>query len=180
MEVFTDSSFGDCESSKATSGYVIRIFGDTVAWRSKKQSVVNTSTCGAEYYATSETCQEIISLDKALRDIAGRTFYPVTVRCDNRSAKSCTEMEGSHKLKCFDLPTHEIQSIIEERARTGIKVPMSMTHGDFIKQCVKENRVKVTWVASKDNLADIMTKPLPSPTHKALKIKINNKENTDT
>uniref|UniRef100_A0ABD2XS88 CCHC-type domain-containing protein n=1 Tax=Trichogramma kaykai TaxID=54128 RepID=A0ABD2XS88_9HYME len=40
-EVFTDSSFGDCESSKATSGYIIRIFGDTVAWR-------NTVTSGED------------------------------------------------------------------------------------------------------------------------------------
>ncbi|CAB0042365.1 unnamed protein product [Trichogramma brassicae] len=51
MEVFTDSSFGDCEDSKSTSGYIIKIFDDTVAWRSKKQTLVTRSTCGAEYYA---------------------------------------------------------------------------------------------------------------------------------
>ncbi|CAB0041196.1 unnamed protein product, partial [Trichogramma brassicae] len=51
MKVYTDSSFGDCEESKSTSGYIIKLFGDTVAWRSKKQTLVTRSTCGAEYYA---------------------------------------------------------------------------------------------------------------------------------
>uniref|UniRef100_A0ABD2WKS0 Reverse transcriptase Ty1/copia-type domain-containing protein n=1 Tax=Trichogramma kaykai TaxID=54128 RepID=A0ABD2WKS0_9HYME len=172
MKVYTDSSFGDCEESKSTSGYIIKIFDDTVAWRSKKQTLVTRSTCGAEYYAMSEACQEIISLDKALRDMIGKTFYPVVIQCDNKSAKSCTEMEGSNKLKCFDLPISEIQSTIDERERTGIKVPMTEIHGDFIKQCVKDNRVKISWVPSKENLADIMTKPLPLPTHKYLRDRI--------
>uniref|UniRef100_A0ABD2X080 Reverse transcriptase Ty1/copia-type domain-containing protein n=1 Tax=Trichogramma kaykai TaxID=54128 RepID=A0ABD2X080_9HYME len=51
MKVYTDSSFGDCEESKSTSGYIIKLFDDTVAWRSKKQTLVTRSTCGAEYYA---------------------------------------------------------------------------------------------------------------------------------
>uniref|UniRef100_A0ABD2WZE0 Reverse transcriptase Ty1/copia-type domain-containing protein n=1 Tax=Trichogramma kaykai TaxID=54128 RepID=A0ABD2WZE0_9HYME len=174
MKVYTDSSFGDCEESKSTSGYIIKLFDDTVAWRSKKQTLVTRSTCGAEYYAMSEACQEIISLDKALRDMIGRTLYPVTIQCDNRSAKSCTEMEGSNKLKCFDLPFSEIQSVLDKRERTGVKVPMTEIHGDFIKQCVKDNRVKINWVASKENLADIMTKPLPLPIHKYLREKIAN------
>ncbi|KAL7290783.1 hypothetical protein TKK_0015529 [Trichogramma kaykai] len=174
MKVYTDSSFGDCEESKSKSGYIIKLFGDTVAWRSKKQTLVTRSTCGAEYYAMSEACQEIISLDKALRDMIGRTLYPVTIQCDNRSTKSCAEMEGSNKLKCFDLPFSEIQSTLDERERTGVKVPMIEIHGDFIKQCVKDNRVKIDWVASKENPADIMTKPLPLPFHKYLREKIAN------
>ncbi|XP_058810842.1 uncharacterized protein LOC131675743 [Phymastichus coffea] len=69
LEVFTDTSFRDNADSSSTSGMVARLFGDSVMWRSHKQSVINLSTCHAEYYAMSEACQEMISLDKALRDI---------------------------------------------------------------------------------------------------------------
>ena len=37
LESFTDASFRDCEESHSSSGYIIKLFGDTVAWRSHKQ-----------------------------------------------------------------------------------------------------------------------------------------------
>ena len=53
--------------------------------------------------------QEIISLDKAKRDIIGKTFYPITIWCDNTSAGKNTEMEGSRKLKDFDYPVEVLK-----------------------------------------------------------------------
>ena len=102
LEALSDASFRDCEDSKSTGGYVIKLYGDVITWRSHKQSIVTTSTCQAEYLAMSDACQELISLDKSIRYIIGRTFYPITLWCDNRSARDCTEKDGSHKLKTFD------------------------------------------------------------------------------
>ena len=79
LEAFTDASFRDCEDSTFTSGYIIKLYADTIAWRNHKQSYVTFSTCQAEYLAMSESCQEMISLDKAIRDVTGKTSYPVTV-----------------------------------------------------------------------------------------------------
>ena len=39
LETLTDSSFRDCENSTSTGGYVIRLFGDTIARRSHKHLV---------------------------------------------------------------------------------------------------------------------------------------------
>ena len=50
----------------------------------------------------SDSCQELVSLDKAIRDMLGKTMYPVTIWCDNKSAKDCTEKEGNQRLKNFD------------------------------------------------------------------------------
>lgn len=50
----------------------------------------------------SDACQEIVSLDKAIRDILGVTMYPVQIWCDNQAAIDCTQKEGHHKLKNFD------------------------------------------------------------------------------
>ena len=120
MEAITDASFIDCEESKSTGGYVVKLFGDTVAWKSHKQSTVSKSTCEAEYIAMSEASAEIVSLDKAIRDIIGKTLYPVTIWTDNRSARDCTEMDGSHKVKNFDYSLEEIKSRLLEREETGI------------------------------------------------------------
>ena len=99
LEAYTDASFRDREESHFTSGYIIKLFGDTVAWRSHKQQHVGISTCQAEYLYMAEVCQEVISVDKALRDITGYTFYPATIWCDNKSARDCTQMDSETNLK---------------------------------------------------------------------------------
>ncbi|XP_058805473.1 uncharacterized protein LOC131672338 [Phymastichus coffea] len=79
LEAFTDSSFRDQTDSTSTGGYIIKLYGNTVAWRSYKQNYVSFSTCQAEYLTMSEACQEIISLDKAIRDMTGKTYFPATI-----------------------------------------------------------------------------------------------------
>ena len=74
----------------------------------------------------------------------GRTMYPVTIWTDNKSARDCVYMDGSHKLKSFDYETlEEIKGRLKERESTGSKLPMTKKHGDFVKHCVKEKKVEV-------------------------------------
>lgn len=174
LEAMTDSSCRDCPGSRSTSGYVIRMFGDTIAWRSHKQPWVAKSTCFAEYYAMSEACDEIISIDKSVMWIIGKSLLTAAMWCDNKAAKDNTEMDGSHKLKTFNETLEENLRLLEEREQTGVRKHMSETHGDYIKQCVDERIVRVDWIESKENLADIMTKPLPLGEHSYLKNKISN------
>lgn len=98
-----DTSFRDCEDSSSTRGYVIKLFGDTIM---------------------SNACQEIVSLDKAIRDITGKTVYPVTLWCDNKSAVDCTQMEGNHKLKNFDDDLETIQRKLQDKEKVGSKSHM--------------------------------------------------------
>ena len=174
LEALTDSSFRDCENSTSTGGYIIKLFGDVIAWRSHKQSCTTLSTCQTEYLAMSDECQELISLDKSVRYIIGQTLFPVNVWCDNRSARDCTEMDGSHKLKTFDQSLEDIQRDLKFREEAGTRKPMAESHGDFIKQCVDEKKVKVLWIATKENLADIMTKPLAEKEFTYLRDQITN------
>ena len=48
----------------------------------------------------------------------------------------------------------------------------SKDSGDYVKNCVLENRVKVKWIETKENMADIMTKPLPNLARDYLRDKI--------
>ena len=172
LEACTDASFRDCKESHFISGYIIKLFGDTVAWRSHKQQHVGVSTCQAEYLSMTEVCQELISLDKALKDSTGHTFYPATIWCDNKSARDCTQMDGTNKLKAFDDDYEEIQRKLKVREITGNKERITQAHGDCIKSCVMQKRVEIQWVQSKENIADIMIKPLPKPSHLYLREKI--------
>ena len=177
IEAYKDSSHRDWTDSSSTSGYVITLFGNPIAWRSHKQNYATSSTCQTEYLAMSESCSELISLDKAIRNITGKTFFPITVWCDNKSAVENTEKEGCHKLKDFDEPIEEIIEKLRYREETGIKKHMGETHGDYIKYLViKCKKIKVKWISTIENTADIMTKPLELKAHKRLVKKLLNLE----
>ena len=80
----------------------------------------------------SDACQELISLDKSIRYIIGKTLFPVTVWCDNKSAGDCTKRDGNHKLEMFDNNLEEINKSLLEREKTGNRKHMADTHGDFV------------------------------------------------
>ena len=122
----------------------------------------------------SDACHELISIDKATRYIIEKTLFPVIIWCDNSSSRDCTEMVESHKLKSFDQSIRDIREELEEREKTGKRKTMAESHGDFVKQFVNEEKVKVLWISTKENSDDIMTKPLPHSTHVYLRDKITN------
>lgn len=151
LVAFSDASFADCKNSISTCGYVIRLFGDTISWRTTKQSYVALSTCQAEYVAMSQVCQETISIDKSIQRILNDSFLPATLYCDNRAAIFCAKTSGGNKLR-----------------------HMTEIHEDYVKECVKCKRIVVDWVPTKEQWADIMTKPLSFETHTKLRDKILN------
>ncbi|MBW0524022.1 hypothetical protein O181_063737 [Austropuccinia psidii MF-1] len=56
FDLWADANW-EGENQKSTSGYLIKAFGNIVAWGSKRQTVVAISTCAAEYIALSEGTQ---------------------------------------------------------------------------------------------------------------------------
>lgn len=151
MLAYSDSSFADCKESKSTCGYIIQLFGDTVAWRTMKQNYVALSTCEAEYIAMSEACREVVSINRSISRPLEKSFFPVVIKCDNMAAMVSANSNGNNKLR-----------------------HMTEIRQDYIKECIDENRIITEWVSSKDQLADIMTKPLPFETHVKLRNKIMN------
>lgn len=85
--------------------------------------------------------------------------------CDNAVAGKNTQKEGCHKLCDFDDPVEVIKANLKFREMTGTKAQMSNTHRDKIKQILLRGHVKVKCVSSKDNPAEIFTKPLEYGLH---------------
>ena len=152
MVGFSDASWSDCKNSLTTCGFVIRFFGDSVAWKTHKQSGVALSTCEAEYVAMSEACQQLMSLHNSVNFILRQNLYPMTLYCDNMAAITCSQTNGGNKLR----------HVVERRYH-------------YVKDCVEKDYVQTIWIASKEQLADIFTKALERDLHYKLTYKILNR-----
>ena len=151
LDVYSDASFADCKGSKTTGGFLIRLYGDIVAWKTHKQHFVSISTCQAEFVAMSEACQETVSLLSSLKLFIRKDFTPVDLYCDNVAVVLSTKTSVSNKLR----------HITEVRE-------------DYVRECEKRKLVTVKWVPFKEQLADIFTKALPLESHGRLTSKIMN------
>lgn len=153
IQGFSDTSYADCKNSLTTSGYLVKLNGDTITWKTHEQRYISLSTCQAEYVAMSDDSQEMISIMNSLKLILTNPPLPMILWCDNKAATASVEITGGNRLR------HMI----------NVKT-------DHVKECVKQKLIKVKWVKSKDQLADILTKPLAFDLHKRLTDEIiNNK-----
>ena len=117
-----------------------KINGDVVSWSSKKQRVVALSTCEAELYAEAAAIQEVLWLRGMLAELGLHVATGSTVYGDNQStiAVSKNGVKGE-RTKHVDVKYH------------------------FITETIESGRVKLQWVQSSEQQADIFTKALPLP-----------------
>lgn len=137
---YTDSDWcGDIDDRKSTSGYVF-FMGDTAfTWLSKKQPIVTLSTCEAEYVAASWCVCHAIWLRNLLGKFEQQQLGATEIRIDNKSAIELAKNPVNHeRSKHIDVRFH------------------------FIRDQVKKGSVELVHVASRDQVADIFTKPLPT------------------
>ena len=147
LAAYSDSDWAGSRSDrKSTSGYVFTLNheGPAISWKSKKQDSVALSTCEAEYMAASAAAQEAIYLARVLNDLCKHTASPVirladgvVVNVDNQGAIGLAKNPVSHnKTKHIDIRYH------------------------FVRECVLTNKIRLEYVPSEFNLADVMTKPM--------------------
>jgi hypothetical protein len=135
---YSDSDHvGDIDTSKSTSG-ILFFFGKClVSWQSVKQQVVALSSCEVEYIAVSTTSTQVLCLVRLLSDLLGRDTGAVELRVDSKSALALA------KNPIF----HEWSKHIRVRHH-------------FIRDCLEEGSIKAGYINTKDQLADLLTKPL--------------------
>ena len=136
---YIDSDFaGDLDKRKSTTGYVFTFVSGAVSWVSKLQTVVALSTTEAEYMAATETCKEAIWITRLIEEL-GYTQQKIHVYCDSQSALHIARNPSSHsRTKHIDVQCH------------------------FVREVIEEGSVDMQKIHTKDNLADIMTKPVNS------------------
>jgi arginyl-tRNA--protein-N-Asp/Glu arginylyltransferase len=112
--------------------------GGPISWRSKTQSTVALSSAQAEYQALCAACQEAIHLRllSSELDTSLSASTPITIFEDNTAAIAMSQNPVNHeKTKHIFVKYH------------------------FIRECVSNKHVKITYVSTKRMIADLLTKP---------------------
>ena len=136
IEVCSDSDWaGDPDNRKSVGCYVILANKVPVAWKAKSQKVVSLSSSEAEFCACVEAVKEVPFIAQTLLFMGTKVDLPASARIDNVGAMFMSENVTS-----------------APRTRH-----MDARHW-WIAEPQESGLIKVSFVPTKDNIADIGTK----------------------
>ncbi|KAJ1304202.1 hypothetical protein OPQ81_008602 [Rhizoctonia solani] len=141
---YSDSNFVSQYGRKSITGSIVMMGGAAISWTSKRQPTVSLSTMEAEFYAVCNMAKEILSIRQFLDDLGITQDTPAAspIFCDNQAA-----IEAVHN------PTHKT---LAKHIDIAYK---------FIRDEIQQDRITVSFIPTRDNLADAPTKPLSYNQH---------------
>ena len=128
---------GSAVDRKSTSGYCFSMGLEMIYQSSRKQGSIAQSTTEAEYIAASDACKEAVWIRKLLSDLFGGKLDSTIIHCDNQSC-----------IKLLENPVfHDRSKHIEMKYH-------------FIRDLVQTCTLKLQYIRTYEQIADILTKPL--------------------
>ena len=146
MSCFADASHAsNMLTMRSHTGIFIKLNGAPIVWYSKRQNTVESSTFGSEFIAlriATELCQ---GLRYKLRSFGIPISGPTSVFVDNQSVfKNTTNPASKLKKKHVAICYHKV------------------------RECIAAGWVRIGWITSSLNLADLFTKVLDATTRSRL------------
>jgi hypothetical protein len=136
---------GDHDTRRSTTGTLIMVNNNVVHWASTRQPIVATSSAEAEYIALSNTAKEIKWFNNWLGEVnllvpnEYQLTKPTTVHVDNTAAIALAGHDAGHsRTKHIDVRYH------------------------FVREMVDDGTVAIQWTPTQHQLADLLTKRLPT------------------
>eukprot|EP00253_Pinus_taeda_P028734 PITA_28734 len=150
LHVYTDADWaGRVDDRKSTSGGAFFMGSRLVSWFIKKQSSITLSTAEVEYVVDASCCTQLLWMMQTLQDFQITCTPPISILCDNTSAINISKNPVMHsKTKHIPIKYH------------------------FLGEQVLEQKVKLEYVPSKEQVVDILTKPLPRENFEYLRQKL--------
>ncbi|KAL0292377.1 UNVERIFIED_CONTAM: Retrovirus-related Pol polyprotein from transposon RE2 [Sesamum radiatum] len=145
LEGFSDASFqSDDDDAKSQSGFVFKLNGGVVAWKSSKQDITTDSTKETEYIAASEAAKEAVWIKNCIQELGvlPSIAEPVVILCDNNGAIAQAKEPRSH---------HRSKHILRRY--------------HLLREMVGRGDVLMDRVSSAENTADPLTKPVSQIAH---------------
>ncbi|XP_025636165.1 uncharacterized mitochondrial protein AtMg00810-like [Arachis hypogaea] len=142
IRAYSDSDWGgDPDDRKSTGGFCVFLGENLISWSSKKQGAVARSSTEAEYRAMADLVAELIWIKGLMIELRAKLSTPPSMFCDNLSAVLLAANPILHsKSKHFE------------------------TDLQFVRDYVAKQVVQVSHVPGTIQLADVLTKSLPSAT----------------
>lgn len=135
---YTDADYGqDVDDRISVGAYIFFLGNSPISWNSKKQSSTSRSSCESEYRALAQCSCEAVWIRRLLEELRFLGNKPTYLYCDNQSSIKLSYNPVFHeKSKHFEIDYH------------------------FTRQKVEDNVIKVEFISSQEQPADILTKPL--------------------
>ena len=134
------------DNYRSTTGWVAMLGGNPVSWASHRQSVVAQSSAESEWLSANDAAKEAAYLRRVLEDIGNPVYGPVELKCDNQSAIS-------QSVSALDQ---------KNSRRIGLKQ-------HFLRQQCNAGLLRLEYVSTHDQVADILTIVLPVAQHECLR-----------
>jgi len=135
---WSDSNWAqDMNDCRSTSGLIFDVVDSSIAWSSKKQATVATSSVEAEYVAFTNATKEAVWLHTLLTELDFSPTQAIVIHADNPGYITLANNPVSHsRAKHIDIKHH------------------------FIHEKIKYHKVRLDYVSTKNILADIFIKAL--------------------
>ena len=139
MEAYTDSDFGAClDTRRSVSGAVLMLAKGAISWHSRMQEVTASGTSEAECIALSEVVKEVLFLRQVqeFMEPSMRVGAVNMFEYNEGAIKLATNQHASRRTKHIDVKHHLVRDVSDAR------------------------KVRVAYVRSEDQHANLLTKPL--------------------
>ncbi|CAI7834005.1 unnamed protein product [Closterium sp. NIES-53] len=138
-----DASWADDQATQRSSqGYTFSLGSGSVSWGSTRSSFVLGSSCEAEIYAGAMAAQELRWLTYLLTDLGEPPRSPPVLYVDNKAMLAlCREHRLEHRTKHIALRYF------------------------LARELQQRGQLRLAYVASEANTADVFTKALPPGDH---------------
>jgi hypothetical protein len=137
VTAYSDANWGsDQQSGKSVSGGLIKFNGDIISWHSRRQKSVAQSSAESEYMALAETVKEVLWYRSWIYEVFN-LFICGVIKCDNMASIYLSKNDSIHnRSKHINIRYH------------------------LIRDNVRKGRIRVNWVSTHEQEADLLTKAL--------------------
>ena len=138
LEGYSDLDWVSQKHCHSILGFLFHYGQGTISWSLKKQAIIALLSTKAESVAQTHAAKEAMWLKTFVNEVRGGQEGPLTIMADNQGAIALAKDNEFHLCtKHIDLCYH------------------------FICEAIEDKRIRMEYIPTGDNVADIFMKPLP-------------------